>query len=60
VLMLLHELAHLVKGQNGSWLIPDDGNSPALSAQNTALIESQCKVQILWLSGAATNQIASN
>ena len=60
VLMLLHELAHLVKGQNGSWLIPDDGNAPALSARNTALIESQCKVQILWLSAAATNQMASN
>jgi hypothetical protein len=59
VLMLLHELAHLVKGQNGSWLIPDDGNSPALSVQNTALIESQCKVQILWLS-EASKQIASN
>ena len=60
VLMLLHELAHLVKGQNGSWLIPDDGNAPGLSSQNTALIESRCKVQILWLSDAATNQIASN
>jgi len=60
VLMLLHELAHLVKGQNGSWLIPDDGNAPGLSAQNSALIESQCKAQILWLSEAATEQIASN
>ena len=60
VLMLLHELAHLVKGQNGSWLIPDDGNAPGLSSQNTALIESQCRVQILWLSEAATNQIVLN
>jgi hypothetical protein len=59
-LMLLHELAHLLRGQNGSWLIPDDGDSPRLSSQNTALIESQCKAQILWLSAAATNQIASN
>lgn len=60
VLMLLHELGHLVRGQNGSWLIPDDGDSSKLSSQNTALIESQCKAQILWLSAAATNQIASN
>lgn len=60
VLMLLHELAHLVKVQNGSWLIPDDGNAPGLSSQNTALIESQCRVQILWLSEAATNQIVLN
>ena len=60
VLMLLHELAHLVRGQDGNWLIPDDGNAPVLSKQNTALIESQCKVQILWLSEAVTNQIALN
>jgi hypothetical protein len=53
VLMLLHELAHLVKGQTGIWLIPDDGNAPALSKQNTALIESQCRAQILSLSQRA-------
>jgi hypothetical protein len=50
VLMLLHELAHLVRGQDGNWLIPDDGNAPALSKQNTAFIESQCRAQILSLS----------
>jgi hypothetical protein len=60
VLMLLHELAHLVKGQNGSWLIPDDGNAPALSEQNTALIESQCRTQILSLSQRAGKQIVWN
>lgn len=60
VLILLHELAHLVEGQGGRWLIPDDGNSPKLSSQNTALIESQCRPQILWLSEAATNQIVLN
>lgn len=47
--MLLHELAHLVKGQDGSWLIPDDGNAPALSKRNTELVESQCRPQILRL-----------
>lgn len=47
LLILLHELAHLVRARNGSWLIPDDGNMPALSAQNTALIETQCRQQIL-------------
>jgi hypothetical protein len=60
VLMLLHELAHLVKGQNGSWLIPDDGNAPALSKQNTALIESQCRAQILSLSEEADERIVWN
>lgn len=60
VLMLLHELAHLVRGQNGSWLIPDDGNAPALSKQNTALIESQCRTQVLSLSQRAGEQVAWN
>lgn len=60
VLMLLHELAHLVKGQNGNWLIPDDGNAPALSARNTALIESQCRPQILSLSQRAGEQLVWN
>jgi hypothetical protein len=47
VLMLLHELAHLVRSQNGNWLIPDDGDVPGLSERNTTLIESQCRSQIL-------------
>lgn len=50
VLMLLHELAHLVIGRDGNWLIPDDGDDPALSKHNTGLIESQCRAQILSLS----------
>ena len=60
VLMLLHELAHLIGAQKGNWLIPDDGGSTELSSQNTALIESQCKAQIRRLSARATDQIASN
>jgi len=58
VLMLLHELAHLIKGQDGNWLIPDDGNAPALSKRNTEVIESQCREQILSLSGRAGEQVA--
>ena len=58
VLMLLHEVAHLVKGQNGNWLIPDDGNAPPLSQRNTGLIESQCRQQILSLSRRAGEQVA--
>ena len=53
VLMLLHEVAHLVKGADGDWLIPDDGNAPALSRRNTALVESKCRAQILLLSQTA-------
>jgi hypothetical protein len=55
--MLLHELAHLITGANGSWLIPDDGNSATLSMQNTALIETQCKAQILALTKRTDEQI---
>jgi len=50
VLMLLHELAHLVEGHDGNWLVPDDGDDPALSKHNTELVESQCRAQILSLS----------
>jgi len=50
VLILLHEMAHLLKGGDGNWLVPDDGDNPALSKQNTALIESQCRAQIRSLS----------
>ena len=60
VLMLLHELGHLVEGQDGRWLILDDGNAPGISFQNTALIEAQCRLQILSLSEPATNQIVRN
>jgi hypothetical protein len=60
VLILLHELGHLMEGHDGNWLIPDDGNAPGLSARNTELIETQCRAQILSLSEVATNQIVSN
>lgn len=45
-LMLLHELAHLIKGADGSWLIPDDAGDPHLSQRNTATIEAACRAQI--------------
>jgi hypothetical protein len=45
-LILLHELAHLVRGKNGTWLIPDDGDSPQLSRLNTSTVESRCGKQI--------------
>ena len=46
VLMLMHELAHLIQGKNQEWLIPDDGGNPQLSRQNTSTIESRCRAQI--------------
>lgn len=46
VLILLHELAHLIKGTDGKWLIPDDGGDAELSRSNTLTIESKCRRQI--------------
>ena len=45
-LILLHELAHLIRNQSGTWLIPDDGDSPQLSRLNTSTVESRCGRQI--------------
>lgn len=42
VLMLLHELAHLIKGAGGRWLIPDDGTDLNQSRRNTDTVEKQC------------------
>jgi hypothetical protein len=49
VLMLLHELAHLMKGPDGQWLIADDGRELAQSDENTRTIERHCSEQIKTL-----------
>jgi hypothetical protein len=46
VLMFLHELGHVVKGQSGNWLLPDDGRDEALSRDNTRKIEDVCGDEI--------------
>lgn len=46
ILILLHEMAHLIRGRDGRWLIPDDGHDPQLSRQNTSHIETRCGKQI--------------
>jgi len=45
-LILLHELAHLIRGRDGVWLIPDDGGKPELSHRNTMTVESRCGEEI--------------
>jgi hypothetical protein len=45
-LILLHELGHLMEGQDGSWLIPDDGHDGAVSNRNTLLVQRACRVQL--------------
>lgn len=39
VLMFLHELGHLIKGEDGNWLLPDDGRSVEISWNNSKKIE---------------------
>jgi hypothetical protein len=46
VLILLHELAHLIEGNTGTWLIPDDGDDLEISRANTRIIESKCREEI--------------
>lgn len=51
-LILLHELAHMIVGQNGTWLVPDDGHNPQLSRLNTFAVEEKCGGEIRSLSMA--------
>jgi hypothetical protein len=46
VVMLLHELGHLVKTANDRWVLPDDGSDPELSLVNTEQVVSVCRQQI--------------
>ena len=46
VLMLLHELGHAIKGDDGNWLLPDDGKDSGLSRKNSQKIEDVCGRQI--------------
>jgi hypothetical protein len=49
VLIFLHELGHLIKGKDGAWLLPNDGNSDDVSKLNTRKIEDVCGSQIKGL-----------
>lgn len=46
VLILLHELGHMVRGADGRWLLPNDGHSADLSLQNTGTVQSRCLKQL--------------
>lgn len=46
VLMLFHELGHLIQGSNGHWLIPDDFNNYKRILENTTAVEARCKKQL--------------
>lgn len=48
-LMLLHELGHLIRGVDGRWLLPNDGNDGVLSDLNTKTVQSHCEEQLLTI-----------
>jgi hypothetical protein len=56
VVVLLHELGHLVKTPDRRWVLADDGDDPVLSLQNTEQIISVCRPQIDSLARLTTQQ----
>jgi hypothetical protein len=46
VLMLLHELGHLVPGARGRWLLPDDADDHVQVYVNTDTVMSRCGEQL--------------
>ena len=50
VVVLLHELGHLVRTADRRWVLPDDGADPSLSSENTERVVSACRQQIESLS----------
>jgi hypothetical protein len=45
-LILLHEMGHLIQGEDGAWLIPDDGYDGEQSKANTLLVQQACRAQL--------------
>ena len=45
-LILLHELGHLIQGENGDWLIPDDGYDVIRSKANTLRVQEACRKEL--------------
>src|ERR1043166_1522142 len=46
VAVLLHELGHLIRKNNGDWVLPNDGDDFHVSAQNTDRVIAACGKQI--------------
>jgi hypothetical protein len=45
-LILLHELGHLIQGEDGAWLIPDDGHNGPQSKANTLRVQQVCRTEL--------------
>ena len=48
-LILLHELGHLIEGDDGEWLLPDDGLNGPQSKANTLRVQQVCYTQLKTL-----------
>jgi len=46
VLMVLHELGHLIGRDDGTWLLPDDGLDGPQSKANTLRVQQVCRAQL--------------
>jgi hypothetical protein len=46
VTTVLHELGHMIRGRDGQWLLPNDGDSAGKSEANTQRVLSVCGEQI--------------
>lgn len=57
VLMLLHEMGHLMKGANVNWLLQDDGDNAELSRRNTEIIETKCNASIRALEKSSSQSL---
>jgi hypothetical protein len=56
VVVLLHELGHLVRAPDRRWVLADDGDNPGLSLRNTGQIVSVCRNDIDRLSSLTPAQ----
>jgi len=54
VLILLHELGHVMKGSDGQWLLPNDGKDEGLSRANSYKVEEVCEDEINSLGKVTT------
>jgi hypothetical protein len=59
VLIFLHELGHVVKGEDGEWLLPNDGNNDKVSKENTRRIQGICGDQIKGLDKPETKALVA-
>ena len=59
VLIFLHELGHVVKGEDGEWLLPNDGNNNKVSNENTRRIQGICGDQIKGLEKSETKPLVA-